>query len=141
MNSDIIVMTFDGSYMAQTVYDALQAMRRSQVLGLGDSVVVTTDGAGQLQLHRGPEASTGLAPLLAEMILRPPEGVVPGPDGAKLDDEFVGAVAAALHHHRSALLFFIDADSLSDTCELVSALELFRGTVHQTTLCPQREAT
>jgi hypothetical protein len=78
--------------------------------------------------------------LLAEMILRPPEGVVPGPDGAKLDDEFVGAVVTALRHHRSALLFFIDSDGLSDTCELLEALALFRGTIHQTTLAPQSES-
>jgi uncharacterized membrane protein len=140
VNSDLIVMTFDDGEMAQTVHEALRAMRKSQVLGLGDSVIMTTDGAGQVRLHRGSEAGTGLAPLLAEMILCSTGGEAPGLDGVGLDDEFVDTVVAALRRNHSALLFFIDSDGLSDTCELLNALALFCGTIHQTTLSPQSEA-
>ena len=137
MNSDLIVMTFDDGEMAQTVYEALQAMCNSQVLGLGDSVVVTTDGAGQVRQQQGPEASTGLAPFLAEMILRSLEVEASELDRVKLDDDFLNTIAVALRHNHSALLFFIDSDGLSDACELLNALALFCGTIHQTTLTPQ----
>ena len=140
MNSDLIVMTFDDGEMAQTVYEALQAMRKSKVLGLGDSVTLSTDGAGRVRLHQGAEASTGLAPLLAETILRSPEGEASELDVVKLDHDFLDTVVAGLRHNHSALLFFIDSDGLSDACELLDALALFRGIIHQTTLTPQSEA-
>ena len=140
MNSDLIVMTFDKGEMAKTVYEALHAMRKSQVLGLGDSVIVTPDGAGQVRLRQGAEASAGLAPLLAEMILQSPEGEASEQDGLKLDDDFLDAVVADLRHSHSALLFFIDSDGLCDACELLSALALFRGTICQTTLTPESTA-
>jgi uncharacterized membrane protein len=133
-------MTFDGSQMAQTVYDSLQAMRKSRVLGLGDCAIVAKDDAGLVSLHAGPQVSTELAGLIAELIFRSPERSLPEGAMGKLDDEFVGTVGSALHNNGSALLFFVHFDSLSDTCELLNALELFRGTIHQTTLSPQSEA-
>lgn len=141
MNSDLIVMTFDDHEMAQTVYKALLVMRKSQVLGLGETVIMVKDGAGQVRLQQRTQVTTGLASLLAEMILGSPERAALGADGVTLDDEFVGTVVSALRHNNcSALLFFLDSDSLSDTCELLNALALFRGTIHQTTLSPQSEA-
>jgi uncharacterized membrane protein len=123
VNSDLIVMTFDGSETARSVYRSLQVMRKSQILGLGDSVVITKDGAGSVRHEPASQGSTGR--------------VVPEAAKVKLDDEFVGTVRSALRNNRSALLFFVHPDSLSDTGELLNALASFRGTIHQTTLSPQ----
>jgi uncharacterized membrane protein len=133
-------MTFDDSEMAQTVYRSLQVMRKSRVLGLGHSVIMTKDGAGQVRQAPGSQASTGVAGLLADLIFRFPVGVVPEAATARLDDEFLGTVRSALRSNGSALLFFVHPDSLSDTGELLNALALFRGTIHQTTVSPQDEA-
>jgi uncharacterized membrane protein len=140
VNSDLIVMTFGDGEMAQTVYSSLQAMRKSTVLGLGDCVIIIKDGAGQVRLNPGSAASEGLAGLLAALLFRSPERVAPAVNGVKLDAGFVGAVISALHTNGSALLIFLASDSLSDTVELLDALALFRGTIHQTTLSPQDEA-
>ena len=140
MNSDLIVMTFDGGEMAQTVYGALQAMRKSQVLGLVDSVIMTKDGVGRVRIDPGPQAGAGLTGLLAELILSPSGRVAPKVGGVELDDEFADTVVSALGNDSSALLFFVDSDGLSDTVELLEALALFRGTIHQTTLSPTDEA-
>jgi uncharacterized membrane protein len=140
VNSDLIVMTFDGGEMAQTVYDSLKAMRKSQVLGLEDTAIVTKDGAGQVRLHPGPQAGIGLAGLLADLVLYSPERAMPGGPGVKLDDGFVGTVGSALRNNASALLFFLHPDGPGDMGELLDALALFRGTIHQTTLSPQSEA-
>jgi uncharacterized membrane protein len=120
--------------MAQTVYNSLQAMRKSAILGLDDSVIVTKDGTGRIRLHPGSQASTGLAGRLADLILRSPVGVVPAVGGLNLDDGFVKAVVSALRNNSSALLIFLDSSSLSDRVELLNVLALFRGTIHQTTL-------
>jgi uncharacterized membrane protein len=141
VNSDLIVMTFNSGEMAQTVHNSLQAMRKSAILGLDDSVVMTKDGAGEVRLHPGSQASTGLAGRLADLIRRSLEGVVHAVDGVNLDDGFVRAVVSALPNNSSALLVFLDSDSLSDRVELLNALALFRGTIHQTTLAPSGEAS
>jgi uncharacterized membrane protein len=133
-------MTFDDGEMAQVVYSSLQAMRKSRVLGLDDSVILTKDGAVRAQVHPGSPTRTGLAELLAEIVFPCSGRVVPAEAGARLDDQFVEPVASALCDNGSALLFFVESDSLSDTRELLDALALFRGTIHQTTLSPQDEA-
>lgn len=140
MNSDLILMTFGDGEMAQTVYSSLQAMRKSTVLGLGDSVIMIKDGAGQVRLHPGSAASAGLAGVLAALIFGSLERVAPAVDDVKLDDEFVEAVVLAFRNNGSALLIFLASDSLNDTVELLNALVLFRGTIHQTTLPPRTEA-
>jgi uncharacterized membrane protein len=141
VNSDLIVMTFNDGEMAQIIHNSLQAMRKSAILGLDDSVIMTKDGAGQVRLHQGSQSSTGLAGRLADLILRSPEAVVPAVDGVNLDGAFVRAVVSALPDNSSALLIFLDWDGLSDRVELLNALTLFRGTIHQTTLSPADEAS
>ena len=140
MNGDLIVMTFDGVEMAQTVYNSLEAMRKSQVLGLGDTAIATKDTAGHVRLRPEPGASAGLAALLGDLLFRTPERVAPDGVGAHVDDEFSRTVGVALHNGGSALLFFLQPDSLSDSGELLNALRLFRGRIHQTTLPPHSEA-
>ena len=140
MNSDLIVMTFTDGQMAQTVRSSLQAMRKSAIMGLDDSVIMTKDGAGQLRLYPGAQECTGLAGQLADLILRSRDRVVPALDGVKLDDGFVNAVRSALRRNCSALLIFLDSSGFGDRVELLSALALFRGTIHQTTLAAQDQA-
>jgi uncharacterized membrane protein len=139
VNGDLIVMTFDGDEMAQTVYDSLEAMTKSHVLGLEDAAIVDKEGSGKIRLRPESEASAGLAALLGDLLLR--LLLKSAPDGIEeyVDDEFLRTVGAALHDSGSALLFFLHPDSLSDTDELLSALALFRGRIYQTTLLPQIE--
>jgi uncharacterized membrane protein len=139
VNADLIVMTFDGGEMAQIIYDSLQAMRKSQVLGLDDTAIVTKDGAGRVRLRPEPEASTGLAGLLGALLFRSPQRDVPDGVQENVDDEFLRTVGAALHNSSSALLFYLHPDSLSDGGELLNALALFRGRIHQTTISPLSE--
>lgn len=139
MNSDLIVMSFDHGEMAQTVYNALQAMRKSQVLGLDAAVILTKDGAGQVRRHPVAPAGTGLVGLLTDLVFLLPDRVMPASAKGKLDDEFVVGVRSALRNDSSALLFFVHPDSLGDAGELLNTLELFRGRIHQTTLTPQSE--
>jgi uncharacterized membrane protein len=140
VHSDLIVMTFGGGQTAQTVYSSLQAMRKSKVLGLGDSVIITKDGAGQVRLHPASAADAGVAGLLAALLFPSSERAVPAVDGVVLDDGFVGTVVSALRNNGSALMLFLGPDSLGDPVELLQALALFRGRIHQTTLCPQSAA-
>jgi uncharacterized membrane protein len=139
MNSDLIVMTFEGVEMAESIFNSIGAMRESQILGLDDAAIVTNDGDGRFKLRIAPQAKSGLAGLLAHLLCSP-DRIPPGGLSAKMDDEFVAAVQSAMRKSGSALLFNVHPDSLSDTYELLDALALFRGTIHQTTLSPQSRA-
>lgn len=140
MNSDLIVMTFDDGEMAQTVHSSLQTMRKSQVFGLGDSVILSKDGDGQTRLHPGSSASASLAGPLAQRVFCMERVGLDGVD-FQLDERFLEPVLLALCESSSAILFFVGSDSLSDAGELLSVLALFRGTIHQTTLSPKDEAS
>jgi uncharacterized membrane protein len=140
MNSDLIVMTFEGVDMAQVVHNSLGAMRKSHILGLDDAAVVTRNGDGLFKLRGEPQVSAGLVDLLADRLFCSPDGTLAAGTQVKLDVEFVAAVESALHNSGSALLFHVHPDSPSDPCELLDALALFRGTIHQTTLSPQGQA-
>ena len=139
MNSDLIVMTFEGGEMAQTVYSALQAMHKRRVLGLDTVVILTKDGAGEVKQHPISPAGTGLVGLLTDLVFSLPDRVMPASAKGKLDDEFVVEVRSALGNDSSALIFFVHPDSLGDTGELINTLALFRGRIHQTTLPTQIE--
>jgi hypothetical protein len=115
-------------------------MRKSRVLGLDDSVILTKDGGGAAQAHSVAPTRTGLAELIAQIVFPCSERVVPAEARARLDDQFMEPVADALCENGSALLFFVQSDSLTDAGELLDALALYRGTIHQTTLSPQDEA-
>ena len=140
MNSDLIVMTFEGSGMAQIVHNSLGAMRKSHILGLDDAAVVAKSGDGQFRLQSEPQVSTGLVDLLADLLFCSLESTPAAGTQVQLDVDFVAAVESALHNSGSALLFHVHPDSPSDSCELLDALALFRGTIHQTTLSPQGQA-
>jgi uncharacterized membrane protein len=140
VHADLIIMTFDDDDMAHTVYKSLEAMRKSQVLGLEDTAIVTKEDSGQVKLRPEPGASAGLAALLGNLIFRSSERVVSDGVSPHVDDEFSRTVGVSLHNGGSALLFYLHPDSLSDRVELLAALAMFRGAIHQTTLPPQREA-
>jgi uncharacterized membrane protein len=140
VNSDLIVMTFDDGKMAETVYGSLRVMRKNQVMGLDESVILTRDGHGQAQVLPGSPGGAGLADLLAQLVFASTERAVLVRAGVNLDEQFVASVVSALRDCGSALLFFVQSESLSDTGELINALALFRGIIHQTTLSSQDEA-
>ncbi len=148
MHSDLIVVTFDEEEEAQKVYDALQRMRKSQLLALENAAVVSKDSAGKVRSYGPreltvPPEATGddLLDLLADLIFgTPPERRVRGLVEAGLDEGFLQEVGRAMGGRSSALLFLVRYDSMGDTDELLSALALFKGKVHQTTLSPEAEA-
>ena len=134
MNSDLIVATFNSPEMAQTVYDSLQAMSKSLVLGLDSAAIVARDGAGSLVAHPRPKCEPGLADVLAGLIFGIADPSRSSAPKEELDVEFLETVASAFCENSSALLFLMDPDSLGDTRELLSVLSLFPCTIHQTTV-------
>ena len=109
------------------------------MLGLGDSAIVTKGIDGQIRRPHGLRTATGKASSLADSIFGSEQNATPTDDGIELDSDFVEMVVSELGRGGSALLFFLDVDSLSDLCELLDALAPFSGTLHQTTVPPPRE--
>lgn len=147
MNSDLIVMTFDGEKKAQDVFDVLQAMRKNCLLSLDNAAVVTKDCAGtvrlypQVNLSAAQQAAGSLPGLLSDLILgTAPDEVVRALVSLGLDDWFLEQTARTMGSNSSALLFLVRQDSLADRHELLDALGPFKGKIYQTTLSPQVEA-
>lgn len=147
MYSDLIVMTFDQPQKAKTVRDALQAMRKDELLGVEWAVTITRDQYGEVaQDQAGPngEQDPGADAVCSFAILfffqpldQALEVLV---SEAGLDETFVRELARSMEQHQSALLFLVRPDSVSDADELLRILNLFKGKIHQTTLPRQAEA-
>ena len=148
MHNDLIVMTFDREGEAQRVYDSLQSMRKSPLLGLEDAAVVTVDSAGTVNLHQRRKLPAALGTTVSELLGGiadlifgdPPEEMVRALAKEGLDDRFVEKVARMMGNNSSALLFLVAYNSMGDTGELLGALALFKGKIHQTTLPPDAKA-
>jgi uncharacterized membrane protein len=142
MHNDLIIMTFDREEEAQRVYDSLRSMRKSPLLGLENTAMVTVDSAGSDTFHqkrklpRDPKTTAGdVLSLMADLIFgNPSEETLRALTKKGLDEGFVEKVGQTMGKNSSALLFLVDYNSMSDTSELLSALALFRGKIHQTTL-------
>jgi uncharacterized membrane protein len=149
MHNDLIVMTFDREEGARRIYDSLQSMRKSPLLGLEDAAMVTVDSTGSVTFHQKrklpvAEGATGgdLLSLIADLIFGDvPKEVVRALANGGLDDRFLANVARTMGNNSSALLFLVAYNSMSDTSELLGALALFRGKIHQTTLSSEAKAT
>jgi len=148
MHNDLIIVTFDREEEAQRIYDALRRMRKGPLLGLEDAAMVTVDSTGSAILHQkrklppDPRATNGdLFSLIADLIYSdPPEAMLRTLAKEGLDESFLEKVKRTTGNDTSALLFLVAYNSMSDTGELLNALALFKGKIHQTTLSSETKA-
>jgi uncharacterized membrane protein len=148
MHSHLIVVTFDREEEAPGVYDALQKMRGSPLLGLEHAAAVTKDSRGKLSLYQKRELSrAGVDPgddlpnsAIALLFGDPPHDMVQALVETGFDDRFREQVVQAMGEDSSALLFLVTRDSDVDRSRLLDILTLFRGRVFETTLPQDVEA-
>ncbi len=142
MHNDLIIMTFGHDEDAQRIYDALHIMRKSPLLGLDEAAMVTVDSSGSATYHRKRKLPSepgatydDLLTLIAELIfVDPTEMMLSAIARMGLDERFLEKVSRMMGNNSSALLFLVTYNSVSDASELLSALTLFKGKIHQTTL-------
>lgn len=148
MQNDLIIMTFYSEREANKVFNSLKEMRRSQVLGIDHASIVIKDKTGKVWLHQKHEISqqkkhkedevlrflTNLIfnTFLAENVKKLAK--------VGLDESFIDDVLQMMKEDSSALLFFIPQEGLADKDELIKALNLFWGKIHQTTLSKEVES-
>jgi len=148
MHNDLIIVTFDREEEAQRIYDALRRMRKGLLLGLENAAMVTVDSTGNATLHQkrklpaDPRATNGdLLSLIVDLIYGdPPEAMLRALANEGLDESFLEKVKRTMGNDSSALLFLVAYHSMSDTGELLNALALFKGKIHQTTLTSEVKA-
>jgi uncharacterized membrane protein len=141
-------MTFEREEEASSVYDALQQMRGSPLLGLENAAVVTKDNRGRLAVTQKRELSrAGVDPVddlvhsaIALLFGDPPEEVVQALVSQGFDDRFREQVAQEMVEDSSALHFLLTRDSNVDRGRLLGTLTLFKGRVFETTLPLEVEA-
>jgi uncharacterized membrane protein len=148
MNSELMVMTFRYQHKADTVLAAIRAMRKSPILCLGSVVVATRDRTGETTLRPGQESAatqqdrdTQILLALADLILcAPAKDAIVALTDRGLDGRFVSEIARNMEGESSALFILTRENSVHDAGETRSALALFRGRIHQTSLPPEVEA-
>jgi uncharacterized membrane protein len=148
MNSELMVMTFRHQNRAETVLEAIRAMRKSPVLCLESAVVATRDHKGKVTLRSSPEAAaaqekrdTHMLLTLAELILgAPAQDAIDAITERGMDGRFVAEVARSMEDASSALLVLTREDSIHDAGETRRTLALFKGRIHQTSLPEEIEA-
>lgn len=147
MSSELIVMTFRHRDEAQTVLNAIRAMRKGPILSLESVVVATRDCKGEITVCPGQwsaateeDRDTQLLLALAELIL-----CTPSPDAIDalthrgMDGRFTSEIVRNMEGESSALLVLARENSIHDAGETRSALALFQGRLHQTSLPPEVE--
>lgn len=148
MYSDLIAMIFDRHVDTQRVYDAIQSMRHSPILGLGKAVIVNRDSTGRTSLYQrrevpaAPKAKEAdVLGLIADLLFGAAADERMATWGkVGLDEQFVESVVRAMETDKSALLALVRYDDIADRDELLRILALFKGRVHQTTMSPKAEA-
>ena len=154
MNGSLIVITFDQQDRAETVFDALHAMRRRALYSLDEALVVTQNRQGQVRLHHTHTLANTQAPRTLDVIV----GLVfAKEDGngnnryatdelrknlanAGFDLKFLELVGQAMKKDSSAILFLVKRASLGDANEIIKVLSLFQGQIAHTTIAPEVEA-
>jgi uncharacterized membrane protein len=148
MYSYLIVVTFEQEEEASRVYDSLQRMRGSSLLGLNEAAVVTADREGILsviQNRKLPPAGGGRDDNLANLIINllfgdPPDEMLQALVREGFDDRFREQVLQAVAGNCSALVILTPRDSQVDRGRLLGILTLFKGRVFETTLPLEVEA-
>jgi uncharacterized membrane protein len=148
MHSHLIIMIFEKEEEAPRVYDALQQMRGSPLLGLENAVAMTKDGHGNLAVTQkrklpptGVVQHDDLTSLtIASLFGEPPDEMLQLLTRKGFDDCFREQVVRAMANHSSALIILISQDSQVDRGQLLGILKLFKGKVCETTLPQDVEA-
>jgi uncharacterized membrane protein len=153
MNGSLIVITFDRQDRAETVLDALHAMRRRAFYSLDEALVVTRNRQGQVRLHPTPTLANTQAPRTLDVIV----GLVfAGEDGvgngryattetkndladAGFDLKFLDIVSQTMQNDLSAIFFLVKRASLGDANEIIKVLSLFQGKIAHTSITQEVE--
>ena len=142
MHSHLIVMTFEQEEEAQRVYNALERMRGSSLLGLENAAALTKDRHGTFAVTRKRVLSpAGVGPgddlvrsAIALLFGNPPEEVLQVLVREGFDERFREHVVQAMASNCSAFVILLPRDSQVDRGRLLGILTLFEGQVLETTL-------
>jgi uncharacterized membrane protein len=148
MNSELMVMTFRHRNRAEMVLEAVRAMRKSPILCLDSVVVATKDRTGEITLRPGQEPAaaqedrdTQILLALADLILcAPAQHAIEALTERGMDGRFMAEIARSMEGESSALFVLARENSVHDAGETRSALALYKGRIHQTSLSPEVEA-
>ncbi len=151
MNGSLIVITFDQKDRAETVFNALHAMRRRAIYSLDEALVVTRSREGQVRLHHTETlANTQRAHTLSVIL-----GLVFEEEGNErgsqtdikselaacgFDLHFLEIIGREMKDESSAIFFLVRRTSVGDADEIIKVLSFFHGHVSQTTVSPESEA-
>jgi uncharacterized membrane protein len=153
MKGSLIVITFPQPDRAETVFDALQAMRRRALYSLDEALVVTRNRHGQVRLQHTHTLANTQSPHTLEVLvslLFAEEEVENGRcsqtdiktnlSTAGFDLKFLEIIGDSMQEESSAIFFLVKKASLGDANEIVKVLSLFHGSIAQTTITPASEA-
>ena len=151
--SELVVVTFASEQDGREALARVRNLQSSGVLDLQDSAVILKDPDGKTHVTNQVSSGTktgalvgGILGLMLGMFFLPVFGLVAGAAAGvafargmsmNVDQDFVKDVTDELQPGTSAL-FVVLAGNVG---ALTSALEPFKGTVHQTTLDPELEAS
>jgi uncharacterized membrane protein len=135
-------MIFDHQMDSQRVYDAIQSMRHSPILGLERAILVTRDSQGEISLYQRRDLPDAPGAKGADELGQIADALF-GPDSEErgaalvkmgLDGRFVKGVTREMQAEKSALLALLRYDDVADRDELLRTLRLFKGQILQTTI-------
>lgn len=153
MNGSLIVITFDQQDRAETVFDALHAMRRRALYSLDEALVVTQNRQGLVRLHHTHTLANTQAPRTLDAIVSlvfaqeddDGNGRFSADELRKtladtgFDLKFLEIVGQAMKKDSSTIFFLVKRASLGDANEIIKVLSLFQGQIAHTTITPEVE--
>ncbi len=154
MKGSLIVITFPQLDRAETVFDALHAMRRRALYSLDEALIVSKNRHGQVRLHHTHSLANTQSPhtldvLVGLMFAKENEEGKNGRDSQTesktnlaetgFDLKFLEIIGNSMQEESSAIFFLVKNASLGDANEIVKVLSLFHGNIAQTTLTPASE--
>jgi uncharacterized membrane protein len=153
MKGTLIVITFDQSSRAETVFEALQLMRRRALYSLDEALVVTRNRQGQVRLHHTHSLANTKKPDTLDVLVRlilDHEGdqedgrlaqteIMTDLANTGFDAKFLEIVGRSLQKESSAIFFLVKRTSLGDAEEIVKVLSQFQGDIAHTTITAESE--
>jgi uncharacterized membrane protein len=151
--SNVAVVTFDNLHEAAELRQTLRNLQKQGLVEVEDAAVIMRDSEGQVKVDNetshGVKVGAGAGALAGLFVafLFPVVGMAVGAAGGALvahfmdlgiDQQFVKDVTASLQPGSSALLVVVNS---ADPSAVRGALGPYQGTVYQTSLDPEAEAT
>ena len=141
MVNDLIIMTFMRQEEALLAWMGLDMMRDRHAMGVDKATAVIKDKAGRTIIHQSWELGTCSQNEQSQLLCQLAEIIFGSGTQesqvllieAGLDHVFLKNVTTALGPDSSALLFYNQKNSLTDTNHLLDILMQMRGTLHHTT--------